>query len=271
MRQAAGPILWSTKRKKMGSSTKIALVTGGNRGLGKDMVFNLARRGNDTVITYNSGKAEADEVVGEIAKLGRKAVAIQLNTGKIESFDKFVTTLKGLLRSEFDSERIDFLVNNAGFNRSVPSLEQTSVELFDELMNVHFKGVFFLTQKLLPDINDNGAIINISSGLTRFAFPGSGTYASMKGAVETLTKYMAKELAPRKIRANIVAPGAIATDFNGGHVRDTKELNDRIAAVTALGRVGLAGDIGGVVAFLCSDEARWITGQRIEASGGMFL
>lgn len=253
------------------STKKIALVTGGNRGLGKDMALNLAKRGNDVVITYNTNKDEAEGVVAAIKKSGRQAVAIQLNTGKIDSFDSFIDTLKKSLVSDFGAESIDFLVNNAGFSRSVPSLAATPVELFDELMNVHFKGVFFLTQKLLPLINDNGGIINISSGLTRFAFPGNGTYASMKGAVETLTKYMAKELAPRKIRANVVAPGAIATDFNGGHVRDTKQLNDTIASVTALGRVGQAEDIGSVVAFLCSDDARWITGQRIEASGGMFL
>ncbi len=255
----------------MESTGKIALVTGGNRGLGRDMALNLAQRGKDVIITYNTNKEEANAVVAEIKKLGRKAVAIQLNTGKIDGFESFVNTLKNSLKTEFGTERIDYLVNNAGFNKSVPSFEQTPVEIFDELMNVHLKGVFFLTQKLLPTINDKGGIVNISSGLTRFAFPGYGAYASMKGAIETLTKYMAKELAARKIRANVVAPGAIATDFNGGHVRDTKQLSDTLASLTALGRVGLAEDIGSVVAFLCSDDARWITGQRIEASGGMFL
>src|SRR4051812_35624996 len=255
----------------MNSTKKIALVTGGNRGLGKDMALNIAQRGNDVIITYNNNKEEAEGVVAEIKKLNQKGFALQLNTGKVETFDGFVKALKNSLKSEFGSEKFDYLVNNAGHGIAVPSIAATSEQQFDELMNVHFKGVFFLTQKLEPVINDHGGIVNISSGLTRFSLPGSGAYASMKGAIETLTKYMAKEYGSRFVRANIVAPGAIATDFNGGRFRDTQQVQDFVKSVTALPRIGQADDIGSVVAFLCSDDARWVNGQRIEASGGMYV
>ncbi|MGN6417306.1 MAG: SDR family NAD(P)-dependent oxidoreductase [Pseudobacter sp.] len=254
----------------MSTGNKIALVTGGSRGLGRNMALALAGKGINVVITFNSNKAEADKVVEEIRSSGLKAAALQLNAGDIKSFDGFVTNLTTVLKSETGSTNIDFLINNAGTALYAPFVETTEEQL-DAVMNIHYKGVFFLTQKLLPFLNDGGRIINISSGLARFSYPGSAAYASMKGAVEVLTRYLAKELGSRGIAANIVAPGAIETDFGGGHVRDNKELNQQIANSTALGRVGLPDDIGGVVAFLCTDEARWINGQRIEVSGGIHL
>lgn len=254
----------------MSTGNKMALVTGGSRGLGRNMALALAKKGINVAITYNSNKAEADKVVEEIRSSGLKAIALQLNAGDIKSFDGFVSSLTTTLKVETGSSNIDFLINNAGTALYAPFAETTEEQL-DNVMNIHYKGVFFLTQKLLPFLNDGGRIINISSGLARFSYPGSAAYASMKGAVEVLTRYLAKELGARGIAANIVAPGAIETDFGGGHVRDNKDLNKQIASNTALGRVGLPDDIGGVVAFLCTDEARWINGQRIEVSGGIHL
>ncbi|MCB0191501.1 MAG: SDR family oxidoreductase [Anaerolineae bacterium] len=254
----------------MTTKSKIALVTGGSRGLGRDMAINLAKKGIDVVLTYNSNKRKADEVVAEIESLGQKAVAFQLNTSDVKQFDNFFEQVTDYLRGQTDNPNFDFLINNAG-TALYASFAETTEEQFDDMMNIHYKGVFFLTQKALPFINDGGRIINISSGLARFSFPGSSAYGSMKGAVEVLTRYMARELGARGITANVVAPGAIETDFGGGHVRDNKEVNAQVASATALGRVGLPEDIGGVVAFLCTDDARWINGQRIEASGGMML
>ena len=249
---------------------KIALVTGGSRGLGRDMAINLAKKGIDVALTYNSNKQKADEVIAEIQSLGQKASAFQLDTSKVKTFDKFLEQLTAHLKEQTGSTNFDFLINNAG-TALYASFAETTEEQFDEVMNIHYKGVFFLTQKALPFINNGGRIINISSGLARFSFPGSSAYGSMKGAVEVLTRFLAKELGPRGIAANIVAPGAIATDFGGGHVRDNKDVNQQLASATALGRVGLPGDIGGVVAFLCTEDARWINGQRIEVSGGMMI
>jgi NAD(P)-dependent dehydrogenase (short-subunit alcohol dehydrogenase family) len=251
-------------------SNKIALVTGGSRGLGKNMALALAKDGKDVVITYNSQKDDAAAVVAEIEQMGQKAAALQLNTGDTKSFDGFVTALTGALKDTFGAERFDFLVNNAGVGYYA-LLTETTEEAFDNLYNIHFKGVYFLTQKLLPLLNDGGRIINLSSGLARFAYPGSSAYGSLKAAIDTLTRYMAKELGGRGIAVNAVAPGAIETDFGGGHVRDNAELNKQIASQTALGRVGLPDDIGGVVAFLCSEAGRWINGQRIEVAGGIHL
>jgi NAD(P)-dependent dehydrogenase (short-subunit alcohol dehydrogenase family) len=251
-------------------NSKIALVTGGSRGLGKDMALNLAKKGLDVVLTFNSKKEEAEEVVSEIEKLGQKAVAIQLNVADVDSFDLFFEKVKTALKSTFDTNKIDFLINNAGVGLHESFLATTTTQ-FDDLVNIQFKGPFFLTQKALEVMNDEGGIVNISSGLTRFSFPGYSTYASMKGAMETLTKYQAKELGARKIRVNIVAPGAIETDFGGGVVRDNEQLNQLVASLTALGRAGLPDDIGSVVAFLCTDDAKWVNGQRIEVSGGMNL
>lgn len=251
-------------------TTKIAFVTGGSRGLGKNMALSIAKKGFDVILTYNSKKEEALAVVSEIKQSGQKAEALQLNTGDIKSFDAFFDALKIVLKNGFNTERFDFLINNAGTGLHA-SFAETTEEQFDTALNIHYKGVFFLTQKALAFINDGGRIINISSGLARFSFPGSSAYGSMKSAIETLTRYLAKELGSRGISANVVAPGAIETDFSGGLVRDNKEVNAQVAGVTALGRVGLPDDIGGVVAFLCTEDARWVNGQRIEVSGGMNL
>ena len=250
--------------------TKIALVTGGSRGLGRDMAINLAKRGLDVILTYNSNHPEANKVVAEIQALGRKAAAYQLNVSELSSYDAFIETMSSHLMENTGSPNFDFLINNAGFIHH-GSLAEMPEQLFDELLMVHFKGPFFLTQKLLPFLNENGGIVNISTGLTRFANPGYGTYAAMKGAMEKYTHYLAKELGGRGIRANTVAPGAIETDIQGGVVRDNPEVNKMIASHTALGRVGLPEDIGSVVAFLCTEDARWINAQRIEVSGGMNL
>lgn len=252
------------------STTKIALITGGSRGLGKDMALTLAKRGLDILLTYNSNKTEGDKVADEIRLMGRACAAIQLDTSDVKSFDGFFENVRVELNKTFKDSKIDYLVNNAGIGIHAPFAE-VSESQFDQLMNIHLKGVFFLTQKALPLLNDHGGIVNLSTGLARFSLPGYSAYAAMKGGVETLTRYLAKELGPRGIRANVLAPGAIETDFGGGTVRDNADVNKYIALQTALGRVGLPTDIGRVVGFLCSDDSRWVTGQRIEASGGMFL
>ncbi len=250
--------------------SKIALITGASRGLGRSMARHLAARGVDILFTYRTRKDEADALIAELQAQGRKAVALQLDTGTTAGFPAFAAAVAVALKTNWGRDRFDYLVNNAGGALYAPFAETTEAQ-FDEAMNVHFKGVFFLTQKLLPLIEDGGAIVNVSSGLARFSYPGSSTYAAMKGAIEVLTRYLATELGPRRIRANVVAPGAIATDFGGGRVRDNADLNATIAGRTPLGRVGLPDDIGGAVALLLSDEAGWINGQRIEASGGIHL
>ncbi|MEO5889153.1 MAG: SDR family oxidoreductase [Ferruginibacter sp.] len=252
------------------ATKKIALITGGSRGLGKNMALSIAAKGIDVILTYNSKKEEALAVVAAIEQSGQKAAALQLNAGDIKSFDDFYSQVKAVLSNTFNTERFDFLINNAG-TALYAAFAETTEEQFDHASNIHYKGVFFLTQKALPLMNDGGRIINISSGLARFSFPGSSAYGSMKGAVEVLTRYLAKELGSRGIAANVVAPGAIETDFGGGQIRDNKDLNAQVAGLTALGRVGLPDDIGGVVAFLCTEEAKWINGQRIEVSGGINL
>lgn len=251
-------------------SNKIALVTGGSRGLGRDMAINLAKKGLDVVITYHANQEAANEVISLIEATGQRAIALQLDVTLVASFDAFVTSLTSSLNANFGTEKIDYLVNNGGFIYNIP-YTQVNMEQFDDLLNVHFKGPFFLTQKLLGSINDKGGLINVSTGLARFSTPGFATYAAMKGAMETLTKYQAQELGNRGIRSNIIAPGAIETDIMGGAVRDSKEMNAQLASQTALGRVGLPHDIGAVVAFLCTDDAKWINGQRIEISGGANL
>ena len=252
------------------SLTKIALVTGGSRGLGKDMAFNLAKKGLDVLLTYHSQQAEAEGVVAEITALGRNAAALQLDASNVGSFAGFFEQVRTTLRERFDADHFDFLINNAGTGLYAPFASTTEAQ-FDDIINIHFKGPYFLTQQALPLLNDGGGIVNISSGLTRMANNMSSAYASAKTAVETLTRYQAKELGPRRIRVNIVAPGAIETDFGGGRTRDNKEVNAQIAAMTTLGRVGLPTDIGPVVAFLCTPEAAWIDAQRIEVSGGQAL
>jgi NAD(P)-dependent dehydrogenase (short-subunit alcohol dehydrogenase family) len=249
---------------------KIALITGGSRGLGRNTAESLARKGVDVVITYNSRADEAQAVVAAVAAEGRKAAALQLDTGVVETFGRFAEALKATLRDVWGRDRFDFLVNNAGTSHH-DGIATTTEEALDALYNVHFKGVFFLTQTLLPLINDGGKIVNLSSGLTRIIMPGSAPYASMKGAIEVLTKYMAKELGSRRIAVNVVAPGAIATDFSGGMVRDNPALNKHIGDLTALGRAGLPDDIGPMIASLLSEDNRWVNAQRIEASGGMSI
>lgn len=249
---------------------KIALVTGASRGLGKNMALQLAEKGHDIIVTYHTQKEEALEVVSDIEKLGQKAAAIQLDVNDISSLDQFVVNVSSVLKEKWNTSTFDFLINNAGVGATISYMDATE-EDFDRLMNIHFKSVYFLTQKILPIMNDNGRIINISSGTTRFCNPGYSIYASMKGAIETFTKYLAKEVGARGITANVVAPGPIETDFNNAAIRNNSQLKERLSTMTALGRVGEANDIGGIIAFLCSKEGYWINGQRIEASGGISL
>jgi NAD(P)-dependent dehydrogenase (short-subunit alcohol dehydrogenase family) len=251
-------------------TSKIALITGGSRGLGKSMALTLADRGIDVAFTYKSGADAAREVVAEFERRGRKAVALPLDVGDSKTYAGFVAKLQAELQARWGRERFDFLVNNAGMGVHA-AVAETTEDQFDELMRVHLKAAVFLTQRLLPLIEDGGRILNVSSGLARFTLPGYGAYAAMKGGVEVLTRYLAKELGPRGITVNTLAPGAIETDFGGGAVRDSKQLNQMVASMTALGRVGLPDDIGSAVAMLLSPDSHWITGQRIEVSGGMFL
>ena len=249
---------------------KIALVTGGSRGLGRNAALKLAARGVAVVLTYQANQAAAEAVVAEIDAAGGQAAAIQLDVALSSSFPAFSEQLRQLLQQRWQRQQFDYLLNNAGIGIHAGFAETTEAQ-FDQLLNIQFKGVFFLTQALLPLLADGGRILNVSSGLTRFALPGYAAYAAMKGAIEVLSHYLAKELGPRGIAVNVLAPGAIETDFGGGAVRDNAQLNQFIASQTALGRVGLPDDIGAVVALLLSDEAGWINAQRIEASGGMFL
>jgi NAD(P)-dependent dehydrogenase (short-subunit alcohol dehydrogenase family) len=249
---------------------RIAIVTGGSRGIGRNTVESLARRGVHSIFTYHSHGADAEAVVAEVRTAGAKAIALQLDTAATASFDAFVDRVKDALAG-LGAERFDFLVNNAGNNhRNMPFAEATEEE-FDSVCNVHFKGVFFLTQKLLPLINDGGRIINVSTVRTRVASPGGAVYAAMKGAVEVLSRHMALELGPRRITVNTVAPGPVATDFSGGVVRDNPAVNKMIAENTALGRVGVPDDLGPMIASLLSDDNRWVNAQRIEVSGGVVI
>jgi len=247
--------------------TKISLVTGASRGIGRNTAISLAKQGSDVVLTYRSRAGEARAVVTEIEALGRRAVALTLDAGDISTFPSFVERLRAALRQTWQRDSFDHLVNNAGHG-DMAMIADTTEEQFDKLVNVHFKGVFFLTQKLLPLIADGGRIVNLSTGLTRVAAPGWSAYAAVKGAIEVLTIYMAKELGGRGIAANAVAPGAIETDFFGGAVRDTPQFNKFFADMTALGRVGLPDDIGPMIASLLSAGNRWVNAQRIEVSGG---
>ncbi|HDK6073241.1 TPA: SDR family oxidoreductase [Klebsiella variicola] len=249
---------------------RIALVTGGSRGLGKNAALKLAAKGTDILLTYHSNRQAALDVVAEIEKKGVKAAALALNVGDSSTFDAFASEVAQVLAQKWGRTTFDYLLNNAGIGLNVPFAE-TSEAQFDELMNIQFKGPFFLTQRLLPLLQDGGRILNVSSGLARFALPGYAAYAAMKGAMEVLTRYQAKELGGRGISVNIIAPGAIETDFGGGVVRDNAEVNRHIAAQTALGRVGLPDDIGDAIAALLSDELAWMNAQRVEVSGGMFL
>jgi NAD(P)-dependent dehydrogenase (short-subunit alcohol dehydrogenase family) len=251
-------------------STPIALITGASRGLGRSIALHLAERGVDSIITYKSAAAEAEAVVAQITQLGRRAAVLPLDIGRSDSFDDFTARVRAELERSWRRPRFDYLVNNAGVGLHA-SLAETTEAQFDELSRIHFKGPFFLTQKLLPLIEDGGRILNVSSGLARFTSPGYGAYASMKGAIEVFTRYLAKELGPRRITVNTLAPGAIASDFNGGAVRDNPAINQAVAASIALGRVGLPEDIGAAASLLLSAESGWINGQRIEVSGGQML
>jgi len=250
------------------STAKIALVTGGSRGLGKDMAISLARKGIDVRLTYRTNKEEAEETVAAIENTGRKAATLQLDMKNISSLDAFIADVKNILNAKWNTSSFDFLVNNAGMGATVPFTEVTEA-LFDEFLNVHFKGVYFLTQKCVSFMNTGGSIINISTGTTRFSNPGYSVYASMKGAIEVFTKYLAKELGPKGIRANVVAPGPVETDFNSAAIRSNPQMKERLSSLSPLGRVGAADDIGGVVAFLCTEDAKWVNAQRIEVSGGI--
>ncbi|MBC7828059.1 MAG: SDR family oxidoreductase [Chitinophagaceae bacterium] len=254
----------------MSSKNKIALVTGGSRGLGKNMAIRLAEKGHDVILTYQSQKEAAETVVKDIESMGQKGLALQLDAADFNSLDAFVQLLAQTLQSKWNTDHFDFLVNNAGIGATIP-FENVTEEDFDRFLNIHFKSVYFLTQETLPMINNHGRIINISTGTTRFCVPGYSVYASMKGAIEIFTKYLAKEVGGRGITANVVAPGPIETDFNNAAIRNNPERKTAMGDMTALGRVGQAEDIGGVIAFICSEDARWITGQRIEASGGISL
>jgi len=249
---------------------KIALVTGGSRGLGKDMALRLGEAGHDVILTYHSQKEAAEDVEAAIQGRGQNAIALPYDSGDFEALGDFVRRVDETLKSKWNGSKFDFLVNNAGIGATIPFLNVT-VEDFDRFMNIHFKSIYFLTQKLLPLMNDKGRIINISTGTTRFCVPGYSVYASMKGAIETFTRYLAKEIGSRGITANVVAPGPIETDFNNAAIRNNPERKAMMISQTALGRAGQAEDIGGIVAFLCSEDARWINAQRIEASGGINL
>ena len=249
---------------------KINIITGGSRGLGRSMALNLADKGQDSIITYHSKKAEAEAVVKEIESKGRKAVALHLDVSKAASFDAFVADVKKALSATWKRDTFDHLVNNAGVGAHT-LIADTSESVFDDMVNIHVKAPYFLTQKLLPVMADGGKIINLSSGLARFSYAGFAPYAIMKAAIESFTRYLAVELGPRRITANTIAPGGIATDFGGGFLRDNPELSQSIANQTPLGRIGQADDIGALAAAMLTDDFRWVNGQRIEAAGGILL
>ena len=250
---------------------KIAIVTGGSRGLGKDIALSFAKKGVDVILTYHSKKAEAENVAAEIVAMGQKAAVLQFDAEQLGAYDEFVQAVLNALQQHWGADKFDYLVNNAGIGATIP-IAQVTEAVFETFLNIHYKGVYFLTQKLLPHQNDHGSIINLSSGTTRFANPGYSLYASLKGAVEVFTRYLAREVGHRGIRANVVAPGPVETDFNNAAIRNAPaERRNMMMGMTALGRLGQPDDIGGVVVFLCSEEAKWITGQRIEVSGGINL
>jgi NAD(P)-dependent dehydrogenase (short-subunit alcohol dehydrogenase family) len=261
-------LYYHQKDFKMPTQTNIALVKGGSRGLGKDMALSIARKGIDVILTYLSNYTDALNTVKEIEAMGQKAEALHLDMKDFDSLDEFVNRVKSMLETKWDTSSLDFLINNAGMGATVPFMQVTE-EIFTDFLNVHFKGIYFLTQKLVPNINPGGRIINISTGTTRFSNPGYSVYASMKGAIEVFTRYLAKELGPKGIGANVVAPGPVETDFNNAAIRSNPQMKERLSSLSPLGRVGNADDIGAVVAFLCTEDARWINAQRIEVSGGI--
>lgn len=251
-------------------SFKIALITGGSRGLGRSAALNMASEDVGVVITYRDQVDQAETLIAEIEEKGGSAIALKLEVGDTTGFSDFVEELQHSIELKWGATSIDFLVNNAGVGVAKPIADMTESD-FDVLMNVHLKGSFFLTQKLLPLINDGGRILNVSSGLTRFSLPGYSAYAAMKGAIEVFTKYLALELGDRRIAVNVIAPGAIETDFGGGVVRDNPEVNQYVAGTTAMGRAGLPEDIGVAISSMLLNESQWMTGQRVEVSGGQSL
>lgn len=251
-------------------STKVALVTGGSRGLGRDMALSLAKKGIDVILTYHTNKDEADKVVAQIEALNCKAMALAFDASNFKMLQSFVAQVSEILITKWNTDKFDYLINNAGIGATLP-IPAVTEEAFDNLVNIHYKSVYFLTQKCFPLLNNNGGVVFISTGTTRVCVPGYSVYSSLKGAIEIFTKYVAKELGHKGIRANVVAPGPIETDFNNAAIRNSTQMQERVTANAALGRVGHADDIGSVVAFLCSDDAKWISGQRIEVSGGMAL
>jgi NAD(P)-dependent dehydrogenase (short-subunit alcohol dehydrogenase family) len=251
-------------------TNKIALITGGSRGLGKEMALRLAENGRNIVITYASQKEAAEKVIKEIDPTGKQAASLHFDANEVSALGNFVSDFQRTIQQKWNVSKFDFLINNAGIGATIP-FEKATEEEFDRFMNIHLKSVYFLTQQLLPFINDHGRIINVSSGTTKYSVPGYSIYASMKGAIETFTRYLAKEVGSRGITANVIAPGPVETDFNNGGNRDNPERKKMMASRAALGRVGLAKDIGGVIAFLCSEDGGWIDGQRIEVSGGLNL
>ncbi len=252
------------------TQNRIAIVTGGSRGIGRSTVESLARQGVRVIFTFHSHREHADAVVAAAKQLGAEAFALQLDTGKIADFDAFADSVRGILK-RLGVERFDYMVNNAGNNHHNMPLESVTEEEMDSIYNVHFKGVLFLTQKLLPLIKDGGRIVNVSTTRTRLSSRGGAAYASMKGAVDVLSRHMATELGPRRITVNVIAPGAVATDFSGGIVRDNPEVNKMVATHTALGRVAGAEDIGPAIASLLADNNGWVNGQRIEVNGGVMM
>jgi NAD(P)-dependent dehydrogenase (short-subunit alcohol dehydrogenase family) len=252
------------------TKTKVALITGGSRGLGRDSALQLAVKGFDIILTYNSNLAEAEKVVAEIMALGKKAKAIQLEVSDSKNYDRFTEAVKLSLSDDFHTSSLSAVINNAGVG-TYTSIADTSEAVLDSMYSIHLKAPYLITQKLLPLIAEGGSIVNVSSGLARFSYPNYAPYAIMKAAIESLTRYQAQEFGSRKIRVNTIAPGAIATDFGGGAVRDNKDIQAMIANSTALGRVGLPDDIGSVVSFLCSDDAKWVNAQRIEVTGGVHI
>lgn len=250
--------------------TKIALITGASRGLGKDMALALSRKGMDVIITYQSNQQDAAAVVAEIQAGGQQAAMLKLDLSTLSGLPAFMDDVSATLRHQWGVSSLDYLINNAGIGATLPIPDVTE-PAFDTLLNVHFKGVYFLTQKMLPLLNDQGGVVFVSSGTTRFCVPGYSVYSSLKSAVETFSRYVAKEYGPRGIRSNVIAPGPIETDFNHAAIRNNPAMKSHLASLTSLGRVGQADDVGSVVAFLCSEESRWINGQRIEVSGGINL
>lgn len=254
----------------MMSQTKIAIVTGGSRGLGKEMALSLGRKNIDVILTYHSRKSDAEQVVSQLKAMGRQAAALPLDVGNIASFNAFLSAVQDTLRQNWNADKFDHFIHNGGIGATLP-IPTVTEEAFDQLMNIHFKGVYFLTQKAVVHMNDGGCFVFISSGTTRFCVHGYSVYSSMKGAMEVFSKYVAKEFGARGIRSNVVAPGATETDFNNAAVRSNPQFKGYLASATALGRVGQADDIGDVVAFLCTDDAKWVNGQRIEVTGGINL